>query len=91
MVSDACSWPSGEVTLPARAFLAYPNVARFDALSLLLMCAIQARTVTLPLAIAIKGILDGTIKSTGIVRPTTADLCVYAACFFLWLVCPPSL
>jgi len=34
----------------------------------------MARTVTLPLAIAITGILTGTIKNKGVVRPVTADL-----------------
>jgi len=34
----------------------------------------MARTVTLPLAIAIKSILNGSFKCTGVVRPTTPEL-----------------
>jgi saccharopine dehydrogenase (NADP+, L-glutamate forming) len=36
----------------------------------------MARTVTLPLAIAIRKILAGEIKNTGVCRPTSADLYV---------------
>ncbi len=36
----------------------------------------MARTVTLPVAIAIRKILSGEIKNTGVCRPTTADLYV---------------
>lgn len=36
----------------------------------------MARTVTIPVAIAISKILSGEITNTGVVRPTTADIYV---------------